>query len=271
MNLRQDSSSLFLDQIRARVTVAGIQTMPAGWSLPRRTLPCHDIIHVLAGTGVARSGARRAAFRAPAWLVLPAREAHSLSGEGLRLAVVHVAWTTPDQRDALSLLAPDLPLSPALPAELDRLFEHAITAWLQHSAAGSASANRWMELWLTRAFGDRLPASRLDPRLVDALAWLHRHLGTPVRLDALARFVGLSAAHLRSLFLRQLGNSPKRVLQELRLTQAYALLEAGGTTAADAAARLGWRDRSAFNKSFRRRFGCSPGSVRRRTASDLVV
>jgi AraC-like DNA-binding protein len=83
--------------------------------------------------------------------------------------------------------------------------------------------------------------------------------------------VGLSAAHLRSLFLRHLGNSPKRLLQDLRLTQAYALLEGGGTTAADTAARLGWRDTSGFAKSFRQRFGLSPGSVRRRARPGNVV
>jgi AraC-like DNA-binding protein len=271
VNPRRESSSHFLDQIRARVIVAGIQTMPPRWKFVRRTLPYHDIIRVLAGHGTVRSGSRRAEFTAPAWLVLTAHELHSVHGHDLRLAVVHVEWTTPDQRDALTLLAPELSVSPTLPKELGDLFLRAVESWQERTPSGEACANRWMELWLTRAFGQNLPTARLDPRLVEALAWIHRNLGKPVRLDELSGFIGLSAAHLRSLFLRQIGESPKRLLQELRLTRAYALLESGGVTAADAAARLGWRDPSAFTKSFRRRFGLSPGSVRRRAQPGNVV
>lgn len=271
MKSSRESSTHFLDQIRARVIVAGTQTMPTGWKLVRRTLPYHDIIHVLAGSGAVRSGARRTSFCAPAWLILPAHEAHSIHGEGLRLAVIHVEWTTADQRDALTLLAPDLGVCPDLPDEAREPFLHAVDAWQRRSPAGESAANRWMELWLIRAFGHHLPSARLDPRLVEALAWIHRNLGQPVRLDALAQAVGLSAAHLRSLFLLHLGTSPKRLLQELRLTKAHALLEGGSVTAADAAARLGWRDASAFAKSFRRRFGLSPGGVRRRARPDHVV
>lgn len=271
MNPRRDSASHFLDQIRARVIVAGTQAMPPGWKLARRTLPYHDVIRVVSGDGTVRSGSRQARFQAPAWLVLPAHETHSIHGQDLRLAVVHVEWVAADQRDALTLLAPELTLSPTLPPDLHDVFLRAIEAWQERTPTGEACANRWMELWLTRAFGHRLPSARLDPRLVDALAWIHRNLGKPIRLDELARFVGLSAAHLRSLFLLHLGNSPKRLLQELRLTQAYALLENGGVTAADTAARLGWRDPSAFAKSFRQRFGLSPGSVRRRGRPGQIV
>ncbi len=271
MNPRRESSSHFLDQIRARVIVAGTQTMPQGWRLARRTLPYHDVIRVLAGHGSVRCGSRQARFAAPTWLVLPAHEAHSIHGEELRFAVVHVEWTTPDQRDALTLLAPELTVTPVLSPELDDLFLKAVEAWQERTPSGEACANRWMELWLTRAFGHNLPTARLDPRLVEALAWIHRNLGKPIRLDELSQVVGLSTPHLRSLFLRHLGNSPKRLLQDLRLTQAYALLEGGGMTAADTAARLGWRDTSAFAKSFRQRFGLSPGSVRRRARPGSVV
>jgi AraC-like DNA-binding protein len=271
VNPRCESSSLFLDQIRARVIVAGTQAMPVGWRLARRTLPYHDVIRVLAGHGSVRSGSRQTRFAAPAWLVLPAHEAHSIHGQDLRLAVVHVEWTTADQRDALTLLAPELTVTPALAPDLGDFFLNAVEAWQERTPTGEACANRWMELWLTRAFGHNLPAARLDPRLVEALAWIHRNLGKPIRLDELARTVGLSAAHLRSLFLRHLGNSPKRLLQDLRLTQAYARLDGGGTTAADTAARLGWRDTSGFAKSFRQRFGLSPGSVRRRARPGNVV
>lgn len=263
MKQTAESLALLLDRVVCRVVLAGRQTMPKGWSLPARTLPCHDVIRVEAGRGVFASGRQRREVTAPAWVVLPSHQPHSIEGEGLALAVVHVEIATGESLDALPLFCPDMEMVPVLPTGLEEIFGQAIAAWKEETPVGRVCANRWMELWFARAFGTRRPSGKVDTRLMDALAWLHANAHRPLRLDEMAREIGLSSAHLRSLFRRHLGSSPKKTLQEIRLKRACELLETGRVSVAEAGYQAGWEDASAFAKSFKRRFGLSPGEFRR--------
>jgi AraC-like DNA-binding protein len=243
--------------------------MPRGWSLPSRTLAWHDIIRVRAGRGVFSYGERRQLVRAPAWVLLPAQVPHAINGDRLELTVVHVLAGAGERLDALKLFHPEAELTPALPAGLEELFERAVDAWRERTPLGRVCANRWMELWFTRAFGERLPAAGgWDRRLVEALAWLHRHADRSLRLDELARAVGLSGAHLRSLFRSHFNASPKQVLQDIRMHHAQTRL-AAGSGVAEAAYASGWEDVSAFAKAFRRRLGLSPSEYRRQLAAGV--
>jgi len=266
-----ESLALLLDRIACRVVLAGRQTMPEGWGLSTRTLPCHDIIWVEAGQGIFASGKHRREVTAPAWVVLPSHLPHSISGEGLTLAVVHVEISTGENLDALKLFFPELEIAPTFPDGIETSFRQAIDSWKEGTPVGRVCANRWMELWFARAFGGRRPSASVDARLMDALVWLHQHAHQPLRLDQMARDVGLSAAHLRSLFRRHFGSSPKKTLQEIRLKRACELLEGGRVSVAEAGYQAGWEDASAFAKSFRRRFGLSPAEFKRFGATETVA
>lgn len=267
---RSESLGLLLERISCRVIVAGRQTMPAGWSLPERKLTCHDVIFVESGTGTFTVGEQRSRVTGPAWVILPANASHSIDGVGLRLAVVHLEVGVGRQLDGMRLYHPALEISPDIASDALPLFQSAIDAWREGTAVGRVSANRWMELWFIRAFGSRDPVA-LDERLVSALACLHESAARPVRLDELASKVGLSSAHLRSLFRQQFGASPKQVLQDIRLTRARALLSVGSAPVAEVAYEAGWEDVSAFNRSFRRRFGMSPGEYRRLATAQPIA
>jgi AraC-like DNA-binding protein len=200
---------------------------------------------------------------APAWVVFPSHRPHSIEGEALALAVVHVEITTGESLDALKLFFPELEIAPVFPLGVEELFAQAIASWREETPVGKVCANRWMELWFARAFGPRRPSGNVDTRMVDALAWLHAHAHRPLRLDEMAREIGLSSAHLRSLFRRHLGSSPKKTLQEIRLKRACELLETGRVSVAEAGYQAGWEEPSAFAKSFKRRFGLPPAEFRR--------
>jgi AraC-like DNA-binding protein len=254
---------LLLDRVTCRVVLAGRQTMPPAWSLPPRTLLHHDIIFVEAGSGVVECGGRRRAVSAPAWVILPEGVRHALKGRGLRFSVVHLQTRLGAQLDALKVFCPDPAISPDLPGEAREFFQRAIDSWLEQGAIGRVSANRWMELWFARAFGHQAKVRSMDPRLLNTLAAFHAQVGRPFAMRDAAREAGVSPAHLRSLFHRYLGASPKRILQEIRLDRARQLLEASEAGVAEAAYQVGWEDVSGFSKSFRRRYGISPGAFRR--------
>jgi AraC-like DNA-binding protein len=94
---------------------------------------------------------------------------------------------------------------------------------------------------------------------------LHRALqadpGGPCAVEALLRRHG-DPDRLRAAFRERYGCTPKRFRIRIRLAAAADLI-AGGATATEAAARLGWHDASAFGRQFRNVHGCPPGRWRR--------
>jgi transcriptional regulator GlxA family with amidase domain len=127
-----------------------------------------------------------------------------------------------------------------------------------------------MELWFLQAFG--APAGRvtLDPRLNKVLAWLYTEPPASFNLQAAARRAGISASHLRNLFQRYFGISPKTMVQGVRFTEARRLLESSELTVAEIAYRTGWKDATAFTKSFRKRFGLPPFEFRQARRGHLL-
>lgn len=240
--------------------------MPPVWSLAPRKLSCHDIIFVRGGSGTFFCDGFRRTVTAPGWVVFPAGLKQAIHGRNLVLEVVHLDARLGAQVDALKVFCPENVLAPQFPPETEELFHRGIDSWLERSVVGQVSANRWMELWFARAYGRGANVRRLDSRLVNTLAGFHSHSAGPFLLRDAARRAGVSTAHLRNLFHRHLGASPKRILQEIRLDHARRLLEDGETGVADAAHQAGWEDTSGFSKSFRRRFGINPGAFRRLNA-----
>ena len=83
-----------------------------------------------------------------------------------------------------------------------------------------------------------------------------------------ARELRLSTRYVQDLLAESGSTFAERVL-ELRLLDVYSQLTGQRTpyaTVSDLAYAAGFGDISYFNRCFRRRFGCSPGEVRRATA-----
>jgi transcriptional regulator GlxA family with amidase domain len=93
--------------------------------------------------------------------------------------------------------------------------------------------------------------SLMDARIVD-----------PLSLDFLAKQVGISKYHLIRLFKQVLGITPYQYQQKIRLEQARDAIRDGMDVSA-AAFYYGFTDVSAFSKAFKKRFGASPGFLRK--------
>jgi len=79
-----------------------------------------------------------------------------------------------------------------------------------------------------------------------------------MRIETIARKVGmgLSAFHLH--FKSVTGMSPLQFQKRLRLLEARRLMVAAGLTAAEAAYRVGYESASQFSREYRRAFGAPP-------------
>jgi len=98
-------------------------------------------------------------------------------------------------------------------------------------------------------------------KAVDLLRqWPDRHW----TLEQLAREVGLSRTLLATRFRDGTGDSPMRHLTKIRLGQAADYLTTADLSLEAIARRTGYANDTSLSKAFKREFGVSPGTYRRR-------
>ena len=106
--------------------------------------------------------------------------------------------------------------------------------------------------------GDRVPPVGVDPRRFRAAQAVMRHQhGADLRLEEVAREVGVTTFQLIGLFKRMSGLTPHAYLTQLRLGAACRALRRGASPA-DAALDAGFYDQSALNKHMKRCYGITP-------------
>jgi AraC-like DNA-binding protein len=98
-----------------------------------------------------------------------------------------------------------------------------------------------------RAFTDRLYAI-FQQRMADE----------KFNVSILATQMGMSRSQLFKRVREVTGESPKQLLNKIRLQSAEKLLQEGNMTVSEVADATGWNSVSYFSKSFKRRFGHSP-------------
>ncbi|WP_199615863.1 helix-turn-helix domain-containing protein [Paenibacillus alkalitolerans] len=111
---------------------------------------------------------------------------------------------------------------------------------------------------------------KLDPRIEEALHYLSQNMRQSVRIDALAKSVGLSPSRLSHMFKEYTGLSVIDSLNKMRIRQAALLLEHTGRSAAEAAYDVGFQNYNHFINQFRKWYGVNPSTfkknVRHRTS-----
>ncbi|MER3495574.1 MAG: hypothetical protein C4320_01350, partial [Armatimonadota bacterium] len=104
----------------------------------------------------------------------------------------------------------------------------------------------------------------LQDRQIDrALALLNRNFAKELSDESVASEIGLSTSHFRHLFREVTGHPFHRYLIALRLERAKAMLERQVLPVRDVATAVGFHNLAHFSRSFGRRFGGSPTSLRK--------
>jgi AraC-like DNA-binding protein len=121
-----------------------------------------------------------------------------------------------------------------------------------------------------RRYINALPADQIgwlagarDPIIGQALAFLHKEPGIQWTISSLARRVGLSRTRLAERFRHFLGRPPMAYLAQWRLKLGAEILRSTDDSIAEVAAAVGYGSEAAFNRAFRRQFGCPPAQFRR--------
>lgn len=101
--------------------------------------------------------------------------------------------------------------------------------------------------------------------LQQALIHLHHHFREPLKLEELARMSHLSVQYFSERFHRTTGVSFQNYLQTLRLNFAKSLLAASDLPVTEICYAAGFNSLPYFIRSFKKAFGKSPGTFRRKS------
>jgi AraC-like DNA-binding protein len=95
-------------------------------------------------------------------------------------------------------------------------------------------------------------------RIAGAVERLRREFNQPLRIDSLARELGMSVSGFHHHFKAVTAMSPLQFQKQLRLQEARRLLLGENLDAASAGHRVGYDDASQFSREYKRLFGHPP-------------
>ncbi|MFC5531329.1 helix-turn-helix domain-containing protein [Cohnella yongneupensis] len=103
---------------------------------------------------------------------------------------------------------------------------------------------------------------QFDPRIEHTLQVLSRSMKEEIRVDDIARQIGLSVSRLSHLFKEQTGYSILEHVNRMRIRQAALLISHRGRNASEAAEEVGFNNYNHFAAQFRKVYGVSPRAYR---------
>jgi AraC family transcriptional regulator len=104
------------------------------------------------------------------------------------------------------------------------------------------------------AYADGLSKHKLN----QALEYIHTHLELEIKLEDLAKVVGISPYYFCRLFKQSVGVAPYRYVIQQRVERAKQLLKNAELVIADVALQCGFASQSHFTKHFRQFTGITP-------------
>lgn len=129
---------------------------------------------------------------------------------------------------------------------------------------------QWMVVFLKRPGGQAQFSVQLSSQLADRepfrelQAWAFEHPNADLSVEALAERVSMSPRNFHRVFVRQVGVTPGRFVERLRVEAARRLLEENSHAVPVVAAQCGFGNPETMRVAFRRTLGVSPKAYRNR-------
>lgn len=103
----------------------------------------------------------------------------------------------------------------------------------------------------------------MDQRVQRVKTLIENSFDRELSVSEMARLIDLSVSHLQHLFKKELGQSPAQYVQALRLQRARDLLENSSLSVKQIMMRIGAKDRSNFERRFKRAYKTTPVQYRK--------
>jgi transcriptional regulator GlxA family with amidase domain len=137
-----------------------------------------------------------------------------------------------------------------------------------HGREMAQATAKLMVVYQRRAGGQSQHSTLLDldavtDRVQSALAFAKENLSKPLTVEDLAAAAFLSPRQFGRLFKTEIGQTPARAIDLLRVESARLMMEAGRFSAEEIARKNGFGNRDRMRRSFIRAFGQSPQAIER--------
>lgn len=135
---------------------------------------------------------------------------------------------------------------------------------LGHAAAMATAS--YMVVYLKRAgsqsqFSEPLKAQRVARSFESLHAWMTAHLVEPLTLEDMAAHANMSVRTFSRNYRREVGCTPTRMLETLRLEAACRALASGAGPLKHVAAQCGFGDVQTLRRALKRRLGAVPSDI----------
>ena len=109
----------------------------------------------------------------------------------------------------------------------------------------------------------------MDQRIEVVIGVMKSRINQDLTLDDLALSVYLSRWHLSHLFKDEMGIPPAHYLKSLKMSEAKRLLETSPMSVKQIILRLGIKDKSHFERDFKKAYGLTPAQYRLATLLNI--
>lgn len=102
----------------------------------------------------------------------------------------------------------------------------------------------------------------MDNRLKKVLDHLEENLKQDFGLEAMADIACMSASRFHRMFRSEVGTTPFKFLEKLKMRKAYQWILQGNLLIAEIADELNYSDYETFSRAFKKHFGLSPDDMK---------
>ena len=104
-------------------------------------------------------------------------------------------------------------------------------------------------------------------RFADLHDWMRQNLSGDLRIERLAEFVGMTPRTFSRLYVAQVGQTPAKNVETIRIEAARLALEDSATSIKQIARDVGFGDDERMRRAFLRQLGVAPADYRERFAA----
>lgn len=118
---------------------------------------------------------------------------------------------------------------------------------------------------------EKIYAAGKPDRIKAVSGYIDKHYMEPISNRLLAQLIHVSESRFIHLFKQEMGMSPLKYINTIRLHKARELLEGGECSVMEVAALVGFSDYNHFGRMFREKFGYTPVQARRNSRNSKNI
>ena len=124
---------------------------------------------------------------------------------------------------------------------------------------------------LTKQGLPAIPENISEEYIRKAETYIKSNLHKNVTVTTTADYIGIDRSYLCRLFTEHKGLSPKQYIDNLKMNMAVQYLKQTNISITEISISLGYSDCHAFNKAFKKYYGCSPSDWRKKPAFEKTI